>query len=442
MGQRLAWAWLLLLSWLCAGTALAHEVPADVRVLAYIRPEGQTLQLLLRVPLAAMREVDLPLRGAGLLDLARAEPALRQAAALWLVDNLHVYENDQALPPLGVAEVRISLASDRAFSGYAQALAHLRGARLPHDTDLPWQQQWLDLRLEAPIASAQSNFAIHPRLARLGLRVTTVVHFVPDALTQRSFELHGDPGRVQLDPRWHQAALRFVELGARHILGGADHLLFLFCLILPLRRLKPLVLMVSAFTVAHSLTLAVAAFGLGPQGLWFNPGVETLIAASIVLMALENIFGSTLRRRWLAAFAFGLVHGFGLAAGLGESWQLAGAHLVTALLAFNLGVELGQIGVLLLSLPLLALLWRVVPQRLGLIVLSALAAHSAWHWMSERYAAWSAHPWPRWDVADAASALRWALAALLLAGALWWLDGRAARWLGADAPTPPKPDRA
>ena len=72
----------------------------------------------------------------------------------------------------------------------------------------------------------------------------------------RAFEFHGDPGLVQLDPRWHQAALRFVKLGFSHILDGTDHLLFLVCLVIPFRRLRSLVAVVTAFTVAHSITLS------------------------------------------------------------------------------------------------------------------------------------------------------------------------------------------
>ena len=135
-------------------------------------------------------------------------------------------------------------------------------------------------------------------------------------------------------------------MGFLHILDGTDHLLFIACLVIPFRRLRPLVVIVTAFTVAHSITLAAAALGLAPEGLWFPPLVEMLIAVSIVYMALENIVGTNAQRRWIVAFAFGLVHGFGFAFALRESLQFAGSHLATALLAFNVGVELGQLAVL------------------------------------------------------------------------------------------------
>ena len=104
-------------------------------------------------------------------------------------------------------------------------------------------------------------------------------------------------------------------------------------------------------------------------------------------MALENIAGAAgLRRRWMIAFAFGLVHGFGFSFALRETLQFAGSHLLTSLLAFNVGVEAGQLFVLALLVPALGLLFRyVVAERMGVIILSALVAHTAWHWTADRW---------------------------------------------------------
>src|SRR6185436_17487157 len=127
--------------------------------------------------------------------------------------------------------------------------------------------------------------AIHLGVDRLGRKVTTALRFMPPGDSTRAFEFHGDQGLVQLDPRWHQAALRFVVSGFWHILEGTDHLLFLACLVFPFRRLRPLVVIVTSFTVAHSISLIAAAFGFVPDALWFPPLIETLIAATIVYMA-------------------------------------------------------------------------------------------------------------------------------------------------------------
>jgi HupE / UreJ protein len=415
---------------LAPATGVAHDIPNDVRVLAFVKPEGRQLRLLMRVPMAAMREVDVPLRGPGYLDLEQADGALRNAVSLWLLDNIDVWEGDVRLPRPRIADVRVSLASDRSFGSYASALSHMSDPRLARDVDLYWNQQLLDVLLEYPIASDQSKFSIHPRLARLGLQVVTVLRFLPPGGAERAFELRGDPGVVRLDPSWHQAVLRFVESGIRHILDGTDHLLFIACLVIPFRRLRPLLIIATAFTVAHSITLIASAFGFGPQGLWFPPLVETLIAASIVYMALENIFGSNLRRRWIAAFVFGLVHGFGFAFALRETLQFAGAHLVSSLLAFNVGVEIGQVAVLLVLVPLLGFVFRFVPERLGTIVLSVLVAHTGWHWMLERGEQWRQFPLPTLDAAAAASLLRWLMAAAVLAGLLWVIDAQITRRTG------------
>ena len=133
--------------------------------------------------------------------------------------------------------------------------------------------------------------------------MVTVLRFLPPGGAVRAFEFTGDPGLVRLDPRWHQAALRFIELGFFHILDGTDHLLFLFCLVIPFRRFRALIPVVTSFTVAHSITLIASAYNLGPDALWFPPLIETLIAISIVYMALENIVGgSTVQRRWMISF--------------------------------------------------------------------------------------------------------------------------------------------
>jgi hypothetical protein len=150
-----------------------------------------------------------------------------------------------------------------------------------------------------------------------------------------------------------------------------------------------------------------------------------LIAASIVYMALENILApgeGRLRRRWLIAFGFGLVHGFGFSFALRDTMQLAGSHLLTSLLSFNLGVEIGQIAVLALLLPALALLFRVVAERPGTIVLSAIVAHTGWHWMidrGEQLGRYQFEP-PDLTLGFFAGVLRWLIVVVAVA-AVWWL---------------------
>ncbi len=137
------------------------------------------------------------------------------------------------------------------------------------------------------------------------------------------------------------------------------------------------------------------------------------------------MLGTSLRRRWALTLAFGLVHGFGFAYGLREILQFAGSHLVTSLLAFNVGVELGQLAVLCLFIPILNLVFKYLNEKAATIILSLLAGHTAWHWMLERGEKLAKFPLPEADAATAAGAIRWLMALLVLA-ALAWLGARGA----------------
>jgi hypothetical protein len=405
----------------------AHDIPADVLVRAFVKPEGSTLRLLLRVPLGAMRDVEFPIDARGFLTLPLPEHLLSDAATTWLVDAIDVYEGDRLLSGRLVATT-VSLPSDRSFATYSQALQRATGPPLPETAELSWNVALLDVLVEYPIASEHDRFSVQPMFARLGLRVATVLRFLPPGSVERAFEYPGDPGLVRLDPSWHQAAARFVVLGFRHILEGTDHLLFLCCLVIPFRRWRPLVLIITSFTVAHSITLAVSALDLGPRALWFPPFIETVIAASIVYMAFENIVMAadgrggawSLTRRWTITFLFGLAHGFGFAFALKETLQFAGSHLVTSLFSFNLGIELGQIVAVSVLVPVLSVLFRyVMSERTGIILLSALIAHTAWHWLIERFDRLRQFQGPSFDATDLSTILEWAFAFVAIGAAIW-----------------------
>jgi hypothetical protein len=400
----------------------AHDIPADITIQSFLKPEGQHLYLLLRVPLKAMRDIEFPRRGPGYLELDRLDEYLRDASEQWISNFTQIEESGRQLPKPAIAAARVSLESDKSFASYDEALAHVNGPQLPSNMDVYWEHAMLDVLFDYPIDSDRSEFSIHPGFERLGLRVVTILRFMPATGVVRAFEFLGDPGMVRLDPRWYQAALTFVKLGFFHILEGTDHLLFLFCLIIPVRRFRALVAIVTSFTVAHSITLMASATNLGPDALWFPPLIETLIATSIFYMALENIVGSNAGRRWMITFGFGLVHGFGFSFALHQTLQFAGAYLLTSLLSFNLGVELGQLLVLLLLLPALELLFRhVVAERLGTIILSAIVAHTAWHWMAERFDRLIQFQfvWPVLTATFMLWIVRWLIALVVLAGAIW-----------------------
>jgi hypothetical protein len=209
-------------------------------------------------------------------------------------------------------------------------------------------------------------------------------------------------------------------------LSGIDHLLFLLCLVIPFRRVKPLIPVTTAFTVGHSVTLIGTAYNIAPVGAWFPPFIETAIAVSIVYMALENIVGASLRRRWIIAGLFGLVHGFGFADILREQLQFAGSHLLVSLFSFNVGIEIGQLAVLCVFVPALALLFRgAMSGRMGIIVVSAIVANIAWQWMVQRGEVLWKTPWPPLTVPGLMILAQWILTVALAVGAAKLL----AKWI-------------
>jgi hydrogenase/urease accessory protein HupE len=148
----------------------------------------------------------------------------------------------------------------------------------------------------------------------------------------------------------NRSIFRFLVLGIEHILTGYDHLAFLLALLIAGGSLRHNVKIITSFTVAHSLTLALATFGV----VNISPAiVEPLIAASVVFVGLENLVRRRFAARWLVTFGFGLVHGLGFAATLRE---LGVGTFALPLLSFNVGVELAQIAIAALVLPLV---WRL-----------------------------------------------------------------------------------
>lgn len=178
-----------------------------------------------------------------------------------------------------------------------------------------------------------------------------------------------------------EVALRFGGLGVEHIWTGYDHLLFLAGLLLTAPSLRAMLLIVTGFTVAHSITLSAAALGLItlPSSL-----VEAAIAASIVFVGVENLWKPTTKRRVATTFTLGLIHGFGFA-GLLAELGLPRGSLVLALAAFNGGVELGQAALVTVTLPLLLLLGRAPWWRSRAVpALSLAVAAVGVYWLVDR----------------------------------------------------------
>lgn len=177
----------------------------------------------------------------------------------------------------------------------------------------------------------------------------------------------------------------FLKLGVEHIWTGYDHLLFLFGLLVVCIRFRSSVAIISCFTLAHSITLALATLDLVNLPSRYT---EPLIAASIVYVGVENLVrrGAEPRGRWALTFLFGLIHGFGFASVLRELGVGQGGHgLAMPLFSFNLGVELGQIVIAAVVLPII---WQLRKNdkflRRGVPALSAVVALAGLYWLLER----------------------------------------------------------
>jgi hydrogenase/urease accessory protein HupE len=233
---------------------------------------------------------------------------------------------------------------------------------------------------ELPPGHRQFLIVVDPR----GSTVTQKLLSAKDSVV----EIEGAAADETAPPAERQGAQTFwgfVWLGIEHIWKGYDHLLFLFALLVVCRSFRSIVAIISCFTLAHSLTLALATLEVVklPSRL-----VEPAIAASIVFVGVENLLrrGEEPRGRWALTFAFGLIHGFGFASVLRELGVGAdGRGIAMPLFTFNLGVEIGQVAVAAVVLPLI---WQLrknekFVQR-GVPVLSALVAAAGAWWFLQR----------------------------------------------------------
>jgi hypothetical protein len=168
-----------------------------------------------------------------------------------------------------------------------------------------------------------------------------------------------------------------------------------------------------------------------------TPLFETCVAAVIVLLAIENVVAPSLRRRWFLASGVGVLSGFDFGHMLADNWQFAGAHAVLSAVSFNLGVALGDVVALALAFVALGVLFTYVTgQRLGVVVLSLVLGHAAWHWMLDSGHGFEHAASGIVSTGSAAVVAWWISLGLLVGGVAWFLPER------FDAATPRTSDRA
>jgi hydrogenase/urease accessory protein HupE len=350
------------ISILIAGApARAHdpfEITTDARV------SGERLTL--HTTMSLLTTTRACLRGPGALRIIRPEEA---PSFLPVFEGCarEFYQVTAGGDPLPVTDARVTLTADNDVD---MKVAYPRPRRSP-------------LGFEA--------LNLRPLVARVGILLTVRGERTflgqellrPDA---RRFEVPNTADAEAIGSAPLPSFRQYLALGIRHILTGYDHLLFLVGLLVACRRLRTVAGIVTCFTVAHSVTLALAALGLVNLS---GRVVEPVIAATIVFVGVENLLrGEEPRGRWALAFGFGLVHGLGFATALREAGLGArGTSIVSPLVAFNLGVELGQLSV---ATVLLALFWALQRNpgfaRRGRPVVSALVAGLGIVWVFERLA--------------------------------------------------------
>ena len=271
-----------------------------------------------------------------------------------------------------VGRVRASPAREQApFARRDEAEAALSGPVYPAEFEVTYAGDTVvDVELIYPIHRKAGGYTLRstldPGLPDQGETANLVLdHATEPPLVFRVRGLMAEPVDVSFSVL--KAAWTFLEEGVRHILEGTDHVLFVLCLVLGATAAGALAWRITGFTVGHSVTLSLGLFGYVPEGAWFIPLVETGIALSI-LYAAAVALASTGHRITIAITALlGLLHGLGFSFVLKEILKLEAPNLWQSLLAFNVGIEIGQLLIALAIWPILVLIANRLPERIALV---------------------------------------------------------------------------
>ena len=422
--RRCLWSIALLAALALPRNAIANgaDLPAEVVLRGFVKPEADHLRLLVRVPLDLLASFGLPKRGPGYLDLARMDDRLKEVAVA-AGRQIEVRADGAVLVPVP-RQARISVLSDRSFASYATARAHVEGPRLPLDTDLFWNQGFFDAELEYPVSSERSHFSIRVNVApELGRRLKLRLEYLPANGPARSYVLPGGSGWIALDPRWHEAAWLFLKAGFTSPFA-IDRAAFLLCLIAPFRQFRALLALVAVLTALQALTLTATSLGALAGVRWLAALYDGSVAAVVVLLAIGNLAAPSLRWRLIIGAVIGAIGGFGLGRLLDDAWQFAGTHPGASLVAFNVGAALAEVVSLALAFAVLRwLVDGVLGPSLGVVVISAILGHTGWHWILDGSHELG-HQLGHATASELVSVTLWLLPALLAGAAAGFLPKR------------------
>jgi hypothetical protein len=308
-------------------------------------------------------------------------------------DGIALTINEQA-QNASIMAIRLhSLGSEPGFATLAEAQTALVGGDVfPATSETYVGDVMVDLHLHyanGPVETYGLSYGTNPGLAGQEDTANLILDYNGDEVrTYRATGLMTEP--VKISRSVTAAASTFFVEGIRHILEGPDHVLFVLCMIIGALNLHSLLARVTGFTLGHTITLILGFFGFAPSGAWFIPTVELAIALSIIYAAMMAIRPPERGHGDLKAFAItsgiGLLHGFGFSFMLHQILRVDAPNVWHSLLAFNVGVEAGQVMIVLLVWPLVLFL-RKQPGRIWVGSRAAVAVCAsliAMVWVVER----------------------------------------------------------
>jgi HupE / UreJ protein len=358
-----------LLALLATLPAFAHPfMTRNVRVVQFdTLPDGRLVAYWrITLPLLVGRGIAPPVPGTPVPSAPYTRGVWESGAAFWYADAAAIARDPHGLGRLVLEGHTLAADSMPVAGELLSVAAHPKGHVPPFDTPAQaraatqpaaWPTDMAEIDsgyvvVDAAIAYSlplgQTRFTLSSSLSPGALGEATTTNMFIDrrgggAVYYRATGLLAEP--VVVAPGLLEGMASFVRGGIEHILSGPDHLLFLLCLVLGAVSLGALAWRITGFTVGHSITLAAGFYGLAPKPVWFEPGIEAAIAASIVLAGMSTLVGRGGQALVLVTLGIGLIHGFGFSFALRDLLAADGPNVLPGLAGFNIGVELGQLAV-------------------------------------------------------------------------------------------------